>query len=165
MPVRDAYCLSLRVAFLLSDCVAFLLEEGIAHLSHLAIEWILIGHLQTNKARYVARFATELQSLDGLKLAEALQRRLELEARQLDVMAQVNTSGEPSKYGLPPEQVAGLLRELPVFSALRVRGLMTLALFSSDEARPPSAWARPSSGRARCRIPTTGRVHSRPHTN
>lgn len=99
------------------------------------LQWSVIGHLQTNKAKLVARFATEFQALDSLRVAEALDRRLQLEGRALDVFVQVNTSGEISKYGLAPEQVHDFLRALPAFSALRVRGLMTLALFSSDAQR------------------------------
>lgn len=99
------------------------------------LRWSVIGHLQTNKARYVARFAHEFQALDSVRVAEALDRRLHVEGRQLDVFVQVNTSGEPSKFGLPPAEVAGFLRELPAFDALRVRGLMTLAVFSPDAGR------------------------------
>lgn len=107
--------------------------EAMADLGDL--QWSVIGHLQTNKARQVARFAAEFQALDSLRVAEALDRRLQIEGRPLDVFVQVNTSGEASKYGLAPEEVAGFLRTLPAFSALRVRGLMTLALFSADVAR------------------------------
>lgn len=99
------------------------------------LRWSVIGHLQTNKAKLVARFAAEFQALDSLRLAEALERRLQAEGRGLDVFVQVNTSGEASKYGLPPDRVADFLRELPAFSALRVRGLMTLALFSAEAKR------------------------------
>lgn len=99
------------------------------------LRWSVIGHLQTNKARLVARFASEFQALDSLRVAEALERRLQAEGRALDVFVQVNTSGEASKYGLPPGEVTAFLRALPAFPALRVRGLMTLALFSSDAAR------------------------------
>ena len=99
------------------------------------LRWSVIGHLQTNKARLVARFASEFQALDSLRVAELLERRLQAEGRALDVFVQVNTSGEASKYGLPPGEVAAFLRALPAFPALRVRGLMTLALFSSDAAR------------------------------
>src|SRR3989344_2054536 len=60
---------------------------------------------------------------------------LQTEGRALDVFVQVNTSGEASKYGLSPEDVPAFLRALPAFPALRVRGLMTLALFSSDAVR------------------------------
>ncbi len=99
------------------------------------LQWSVIGHLQTNKAKKVARFASEFQALDSLRVAEALDRRLQIEDRQLDVFVQVNTSGEVSKYGLAPEDVADFLQALPAFSALRVRGLMTLALFSANVAR------------------------------
>jgi len=99
------------------------------------LRWSVIGHLQTNKAKLVARCASEFQALDSLRVAEALERRLQAEGRGLDVFVQVNTSGEASKYGLPPEEVAAFLRELPAFSALRVRGLMTLAVFSDEAER------------------------------
>lgn len=99
------------------------------------LRWSVIGHLQTNKAKLVARFAAEFQALDSLRVAEALERRLQAEGRGLDVLVQVNTSGEASKYGLPPDEVAVFLRELPAFSALRVRGFMTLALLSAEAAR------------------------------
>ena len=99
------------------------------------LRWSVIGHLQTNKAKVVARFASEFQALDSLRVAEALDRRLQAEGRALDVFVQVNTSGEASKFGLPPSEVAGFVRALPGFSTLRVRGLMTLALLSADPAR------------------------------
>lgn len=99
------------------------------------LRWSVIGHLQTNKAKLVAQFASEFQALDSLRLAEALDRRLQAEGRALDVFVQVNTSGEPSKYGLAPDDVAAFLQALPAYSALRVRGFMTLALFSSEAER------------------------------
>lgn len=99
------------------------------------LQWSVIGHLQTNKAKLVARFASEFQALDSLRVAEALERRLQAEGRALDVFVQVNTSGEASKYGLHPDDVPAFLRALPDFSALRVRGLMTLALFSAEAER------------------------------
>lgn len=107
--------------------------EAMADLTDL--RWSVIGHLQTNKAKLVARYAAEFQALDSLRVAEALDRRLQAEGRQLDVFVQVNTSGEASKYGLQPEETAAFLRELPAFSGLRVRGLMTLALFSAEAVR------------------------------
>ena len=106
------------------------------------LRWSVIGHLQTNKAKLVARFAAEFQALDSLRVAEALERRLQAEGRGLDVLVQVNTSGEASKYGLPPDEVAAFLRELPAFSALRVRGFMTLALLSVEAARVRSCFVQ-----------------------
>ena len=99
------------------------------------LHWSVIGHLQINKAKLVARFASEFQALDSLRVAEALERRLQAEGRSLDVFVQVNTSGEASKYGLNPEDVPAFIQALPAFSALRVRGLMTLALFSVEAER------------------------------
>lgn len=106
------------------------------------LKWSIIGHLQTNKVKYVARFASEFQTLDSLRVAKALDRRLHQEGRSLDVLVQVNTSGEASKYGLDPEEVASFVRALPAFSALRVRGLMTLAIFSDEAERVRQCFAR-----------------------
>jgi len=108
-------------------------SEALADLSDL--KWSVIGHLQRNKARYVARFASEFQALHTVRLAEMLERRLEIEDRTLDVFVQVNSSGEESKFGLPPEEVPAFVQELPNFPRLKVKGLMTLALFSSDAER------------------------------
>lgn len=99
------------------------------------LRWSVVGHLQTNKAKLMAQFASEFQALDSLRVAEALDRRLQAEGRALDVYVQVNTSGEPSKYGLAPDEVAAFLQALPAFSSLRVRGFMTLALFSREAER------------------------------
>lgn len=105
------------------------------NLAELGIRWVLIGHLQSNKAKDVAAFADEFQALDSLHLAQALDRRLQAEGRQLDVYVQVNSSGEESKFGLEPSEVAGFLREVAAFDSLRVRGLMTLAAHTDDEDR------------------------------
>ena len=110
------------------------LREKTAALADLALEWVLIGHLQTNKARDVARLASEVQSLDRLELAEALHRRLQVEHRAIDVLVQVKTSPEESKHGLPPEQLPAFLDRLRDYPTLRVRGLMTLAVQSEDPA-------------------------------
>ncbi len=96
------------------------------------LEGSVIGHLQTNKAKYVARFASEFHALDSLRLAEALDQRLTIEDRYLDVLVQINTSGEESKYGINPEQAPELVAQLGQFKRLRVRGLMTLAMNSED---------------------------------
>ncbi len=99
------------------------------------MRWVVVGHLQSNKAKAMAQFAHEFQALDSVRVASLLDRHLQAAGRSMDVLVQVNTSAEPSKYGLPPGDVAGFLRELPAFGSLRVRGLMTLALFSTDPER------------------------------
>ncbi|ASJ72833.1 YggS family pyridoxal phosphate-dependent enzyme [Granulosicoccus antarcticus] len=120
-------------------------------LSDLPVQWSIIGHLQTNKAKYVARFAHEVQSLDSLKLAETLDRRLQLEGRALDVYVQVNSSGEASKYGLAPDDVPKFMTSLSPFSSLRVRGLMTLAVFSADDVTVRECFVRMRTLRGRLR--------------
>lgn len=104
-------------------------------LGDLAIEWSIVGHLQTNKVKYLTRFAREFHALDSLRLADLLNARLEREDRFLDVYVQVNTSGEESKFGLHPDALLPFVDTLGRFPRLRPRGLMTLALFSSDMAR------------------------------
>ncbi|RAN80055.1 YggS family pyridoxal phosphate enzyme [Bacillus sp. SRB_336] len=108
------------------------IREKSSTLADCGIEWVVIGHLQTNKARDVARLASEVQSLDRIELAEALDRRLQSEGRTIDVLVQVKTASEPTKYGLPPEQLTGFLNALRAYSSLRIRGLMTLATQSSE---------------------------------
>jgi pyridoxal phosphate enzyme (YggS family) len=101
-------------------------------LADCGIDWVMIGHLQTNKAKDVARLASEVQSLDRLELAQALHQRLQHEGRTIDVLVQVKTSPEPSKFGLPSEQLQAFLEALRGFDTLAVRGLMTLAVQSNE---------------------------------
>ncbi|AZN30592.1 YggS family pyridoxal phosphate-dependent enzyme [Flaviflexus salsibiostraticola] len=97
------------------------------------VEWSIIGHLQRNKAKDVVAFASEFHALDSLRLAEALDRRLQAAGRSLDVYVQVNTSGEESKYGIDPDDLPELLMSLRGLDSLNVRGLMTLAIFTDDQ--------------------------------
>ncbi|MBB1178620.1 YggS family pyridoxal phosphate-dependent enzyme [Brevundimonas sp.] len=103
-------------------------------LADLPLRWSMIGHLQTNKVKDVLRFADEVQSLDRLSLAEALDKRLQHLGRGLDVLVQVNSSGEASKYGLAPQDVSGFLKDVAACDAIRPKGFMTLATFTPDEA-------------------------------
>jgi pyridoxal phosphate enzyme (YggS family) len=96
------------------------------------VQWVVIGQLQTNKAKEVAKFAHELQSLDRLELAEALDRRLQQEGRAIDVLVQVKTSPEETKSGLEPSELFTFLRQLANYQTLRVQGLMTMAVLSED---------------------------------
>ncbi len=111
-------------------------------LADCGIAWVVIGHLQTNKAKDVARLASEVQSLDRLELAEALHRRLQLEGRSLDVLVQVKTSPEESKHGLPPAELPAFLDSLRQYDSLRVRGLMTMATHSDDPAEVRACFRR-----------------------
>lgn len=93
----------------------------------------MVGHLQRNKARLAVRAFDWIQSLDSLRLAEELSRRVEDRPGRLPVLIEVNAGGEEQKHGFPPDQAvegAGRIAELP---GLQVRGLMTMAPFTSDE--------------------------------
>jgi pyridoxal phosphate enzyme (YggS family) len=92
----------------------------------------VIGSVQTNKAKEVAKYASELQSLDRIELALALDKRLQDNGRTLDVLVQVKTSPEESKSGLAPELLEGFLRQIAQLSTLRVKGFMTMAILSED---------------------------------
>lgn len=104
-----------------------------APLTDCQIDWVMIGHLQTNKARDIARYASEIQSLDRLSLAAALERRLQTEGRSIDALVQIKTSPEPSKYGLAPDELPEFLREVSRnMPSVRIQGLMTLAINAED---------------------------------
>lgn len=94
--------------------------------------FVLTGHLQTNKARQAVELAHEFQALDSLRLARELDRRAQASGRRLDVLVQVNSSGEASKHGLDPADAVAFARDLVGIDGLRVRGLMTLAVHSDD---------------------------------
>lgn len=101
---------------------------GLADLAH---RTHFIGHLQRNKINQVVPWADAIQSVDRLELAEAVAKRIE---RPLDVYIQVNTSAEPSKYGVEPDAALALARDVADLPGLTVRGFMTIGLFSSEEA-------------------------------
>jgi pyridoxal phosphate enzyme (YggS family) len=97
------------------------------------IRWVMVGHLQTNKAKDIAQMADEVQSLDRIELAKALHKRLESLDRTLKVLVQIKTSPEPSKYGMDPVELIPFLRFLSQETPrLQVEGLMTLAIHEDD---------------------------------
>ncbi|MFZ1410759.1 MAG: YggS family pyridoxal phosphate-dependent enzyme [Micropruina sp.] len=131
--IRQAYAVGCRRFGESRAQEAILKAEQLSDLDDLS--WAMIGHLQTNKAALVARFAGEFQALDSLRLAAELDRRLQAVDRQLDVLVEVNTSGDASKFGVPVDGAPKLVAGLQAFDALRVRGLMTIASRSSDPKR------------------------------
>lgn len=126
------------------------IRDKAAALADDAIEWVMIGHLQSNKAKDVARLASEVQSLDRLELAEALHHRLQIEGRTLDVLVQVKTAREETKHGLPGEELPAFLEHLGAFPTLRVRGLMTLATLSDDAGEVRACFRQLRELRNRC---------------
>jgi pyridoxal phosphate enzyme (YggS family) len=102
-------------------------------LSDLTYERHFIGHLQTNKTKDILKYDVKcVQSLDNVELMHKLDRHFQSEGRSLDVMVQVNTSFETSKFGLNPDEVFAFLKELKRCDALKLKGFMTIGLFDSD---------------------------------
>jgi PLP dependent protein len=121
-------------------------QEAVEKARHFAdhpdLRWAIIGHLQTNKARQVAALASEFHALDSVKVAAALDMALDDLGRSLDVFIQVNSSDEPQKFGLPPDEVEAFAIALKAYRTLRVRGLMTLAVLSDDERQIRACFER-----------------------
>ena len=107
-------------------------------LTDLNYERHFIGHLQSNKINALVPYVSCIQSLDRLSLARKLQAKLERESETREVLLQVNTSGEDSKFGLEPEALVDFATEVSRMDSLRIRGLMTIGLFTEDVelARP-----------------------------
>ncbi len=92
-----------------------------------------IGHLQTNKVKEILKYNINcIQSLDRMSLAEKLHNQLRLENRTIDIFIQVNTSNEESKFGIAPEEAVNFTKQVAKFNTLKIKGLMTIGLFSSD---------------------------------
>jgi pyridoxal phosphate enzyme (YggS family) len=99
-----------------------------------AVEWELIGHLQSNKARLAAQHFSRIQSVDSVKLVEILDRAAGELGRTLPILLQVNAGHDPAKSGVEPDEAAGLLGAALGRRNLRVEGLMTVAPLSDDPA-------------------------------
>lgn len=102
------------------------------------VKWHLIGHLQTNKVKYAVEIFDLIHSVDSIKLAKEIDNRSVQFKKTIDVLIEVNISGEETKYGYNPEKVEVFLKEISEFSGIRVRGLMTIAPISKnkEEVRP-----------------------------
>ena len=98
------------------------------------IEWHLIGHLQTNKVKYIAPFIKFIHSVDSLKLAQEINKQALKHNRQIDVLLQTHVAQEESKFGVPPiefENFVDSLMKSP-FEGIRFRGIMGMASFTSN---------------------------------
>jgi len=89
--------------------------------------------LQTNKIKEILKYDVScIQSLDRLELAEKLQQRLEYENKTIEVLIQVNTSNEESKFGVHPDNAIELVKKVATMNRLKIKGLMTIGLFSAE---------------------------------
>lgn len=92
----------------------------------------IIGRMQTNKAKYVAKFVSCVQSLDRLELAEALQKALVKENRQIEAYVEINIGNDPNKAGILKEDAFLFVKDLQVYENLLITGLMTVAPIVED---------------------------------
>jgi len=102
------------------------------------VEWHMIGHLQTNKAKYAVALFDLIHSVDRMELAQELSRRAALAGTVIPVLIEVNSGGEDTKSGIPPARALELVRDAASLPNLSVRGLMTMPPWFDDpeEARP-----------------------------
>lgn len=92
-----------------------------------------IGHLQTNKVKYIADSVTMIHSVDSARLAAEIDRQAGRAGKMLDVLLEVNIGGEDSKSGVLPEKLDGLLYETAQLENIKVRGLMTIPPIGESE--------------------------------
>mgnify|MGYP003598810803 FL=1 len=101
--------------------------KDIPHTNH------FIGHLQTNKIKDLLKYDVScIQSIDRLDLAKKLHQRLQFENKTIEVLIQVNTSFEESKFGASPDNAIELVKQIAQLETLKIKGLMTIGLFSAE---------------------------------
>lgn len=103
-----------------------------------AAQWHMIGHLQTNKVKYVVNLFDWVHSVDRPELAQELNKRALQNDRRLNILIEVNVSGEASKSGIAPQQATGLARLISTLPGLSLQGLMTMPPYpdNPEDSRP-----------------------------
>ena len=101
------------------------------------LDWHLIGHLQTNKVKFVVGKVSLIHSLENIRLAEALDKEAAKLGITVDVLAEINVAKEASKFGVNPEDAENFIREVSKFPNINIKGLMTVAPYTdiSEENR------------------------------
>jgi pyridoxal phosphate enzyme (YggS family) len=96
------------------------------------IKWHLVGHLQTNKIKRALEIFDMIHSVDSIHLMDAIEKRATKMDKVVDMLVEVNTSAEETKYGVKPEEIVDFIERASQYDHLRVRGLMTIGLFAED---------------------------------
>lgn len=91
------------------------------------IRWHMIGHLQTNKVKYIIDKVCMIHSVDSLKLAEEISRQALKHRLEIDILVEINIAGEDSKFGVTAEEAPELIRKIQLLPGIHVKGLMTVA--------------------------------------
>jgi pyridoxal phosphate enzyme (YggS family) len=113
--------------------------------------WHLVGHLQRNKIERTLALVSMIHSVDSVRLLSALEEETTKRGRTLDVLLEVNASGEASKHGFAPTDVPGLAAEINKLHNVHIRGLMTMAAYEvhPENCRPAFALVRKLSDQLR----------------
>lgn len=90
-------------------------------------DWHLIGHLQTNKVKYIIDKVSLIHSVESVHLAEEIDRKAKARGIVQDILIEVNVAGEASKFGIRPEETERFMEQIAGLSGICVRGLMTIA--------------------------------------
>ncbi len=98
----------------------------------IAPEWHLIGHLQTNKCKYIVGKTRLIHSVDSYRLADELNRESVKKSVITDILIEINIGNEESKFGVKPEGCEVLIREIAVLPNIRIMGLMCVAPFTEN---------------------------------
>lgn len=96
------------------------------------VKWHMIGHLQTNKVKYIIDKVTLIHSVDSLKLAEEINKKAAKAGKVMDILVEINVADEESKFGITCDMAEDIIRNLSTMENIRVRGLMTVAPFVDD---------------------------------
>jgi pyridoxal phosphate enzyme (YggS family) len=96
------------------------------------VQWHLIGHLQSNKAKKAVEIFSLIHSIDSVELAREVGRRALQVNKVQDILLEVNTSGEPQKYGFDPQMLKTALEEIKNIPGIKVLGLMTVGPLTDD---------------------------------
>lgn len=96
------------------------------------VHWHMIGHLQTNKVKYIIDKVSMVHSVDSVRLAETIEKEAAKKDICMPVLIEVNVAGEESKFGLSVEEVLPFLEEISSYEHLQVKGLMTIAPFVAN---------------------------------
>jgi PLP dependent protein len=102
------------------------------------VSWHMIGHLQTNKAKYTVNLFDYIHSVDRLELAQEINKRARLTDRKINILIEINTSGEKTKSGITAAEAIALIKNVSLLDSVSVKGLMTMAPYSTnpEDSRP-----------------------------
>ena len=96
------------------------------------IKWHMIGHVQTNKVRYMAHFVSLIHGVDSFKLLKEIEKQARKYSRIISCLIQIRIAEEETKFGLPPDQLDSLLENSKVLNNVKIVGLMGIATYTKD---------------------------------